>query len=136
MRISMRRMRALLTLVVLCTSAILAANRQNTGTISAAPKVPRVWDDTALADWATPVAGLNVRPTNMSETDYYAMAVENLRTYPVYFPDREPAGYWEMLQHVGPMPLIEPEGSRRRLTGSRQGRGSSTKPISCTCGRW
>jgi hypothetical protein len=68
-----------------------------------------VWDETALADWATPIAGLNVRPTNMSATDYYAMAVENLRTYPVYFPGREPDGYWEMLQRVGPKPLIEPE---------------------------
>jgi hypothetical protein len=45
----------------------------------------------------------------MSEKDYYALAVENLRTYPVYFPGREPAGYWEMLQRVGPQPLIEPE---------------------------
>ena len=35
--------------------------------------------------------------------------MENLQTYPVYFPGREPEGYWEMLQHVGPKPLIEPE---------------------------
>jgi hypothetical protein len=62
-----------------------------------------------LADWATPIAGLNARPTNMSAKDYYAMAVENLRTYPVYFPGREPDGYWEMLKRVGPQPLIEPE---------------------------
>jgi hypothetical protein len=44
----------------------------------------------------------------MSEKDYYALPVENLRTYPVYYPGREPAGYWEMLQHVAPKPLIEP----------------------------
>jgi len=36
------------------------------------------------------------------------MPVENLRTYPVYFPGGEPEGYWEMLQRVGPKPLIEP----------------------------
>jgi hypothetical protein len=45
----------------------------------------------------------------MSTKDYYASPVENLRTYPVYFPDREPKGYWEMLQHIGPKPLIETE---------------------------
>ncbi|MBZ5544269.1 MAG: hypothetical protein LAO07_11415 [Acidobacteriia bacterium] len=73
------------------------------------PNVPKTWDDAALADWATPVAGLNVRPTHMSEKEYYSMAVENLRTYPVYYPGRESRGYWEMLQHVGPKPLIEPE---------------------------
>ena len=33
-----------------------------------------------------------------------------MRTYPVYVPDREPRGYWEMLQRVGPKPLIEPDG--------------------------
>jgi hypothetical protein len=45
----------------------------------------------------------------MPAKEYYALPVENLRTYPVYYPGREPDGYWEMLQHVGPKPLIEPE---------------------------
>jgi len=72
------------------------------------PDIPRTWDDAALADWATPVAGLNVRPTHISAREYYSLTTENLRTYPVYFPGREPNGYWDMLQHVGPKPLIEP----------------------------
>jgi hypothetical protein len=72
------------------------------------PVIPKTWDETALADWATPVAGLNVRPTHISEKEYYALTIENLRAYPVYFPGREPKGYWEMLQKVGPKPLIEP----------------------------
>src|SRR5262249_6331589 len=73
------------------------------------PKIPITWDDAALAEWATPVAGLNVRPTNISAKEYYAMTVENLRSYPVYFPGREPEGFWEKVQRVGPQPLIEPE---------------------------
>jgi hypothetical protein len=71
--------------------------------------LPKTWDETALADWATPLAGLNARPTHISSKEYYSLRVENLRTYPVYLPGREPEGYWEMLQHVGPQPLIEPE---------------------------
>src|SRR4029079_1311285 len=71
--------------------------------------IPKTWDEAALADWATPLAGLNLRPTHISEKEYYSLPVENLRTYPVYFPGREPEGYWEMLQRVGPQPLIEPE---------------------------
>ena len=70
--------------------------------------IPKVWDETALSDWATPLAGLNARPNDISSRQYYSLRVENLRTYPVYLPGREPAGYWEMLQHVGPRPLIEP----------------------------
>jgi hypothetical protein len=73
------------------------------------PEIPKAWDDAALADWPTPVAGLNVRPTHIPSKDYYALRVDNLRTYPVYFPGREPDGYWEMIQHVGPKPLIEPD---------------------------
>jgi hypothetical protein len=33
---------------------------------------------------------------------------EFVRTYPVYFPGREPAGYWEMLRNAKPEPLITP----------------------------
>jgi mono/diheme cytochrome c family protein len=71
--------------------------------------VPRLWAASALADWATPVAGLNVAPSFVSEEAYYAAPVDNLRTYPVYHPDREPPGYREALLAKGPQPLIEPE---------------------------
>src|SRR5215467_3703332 len=64
------------------------------------PTIPKTWDEAALADWATPVAGLNVRPTHISSKEYYSMTAENLRTYPVYYPGREPEGYWDMLQRV------------------------------------
>src|SRR5687768_16413479 len=73
------------------------------------PDIPKVWDEAALADWATPVAGLNVRPGHISPAQYYAMPIDNLRTYPVYAAGREPAGYWDMLQHDGPKPMVEPD---------------------------
>ena len=66
-------------------------------------------DDVALSDWPTPLAGLNLRPTHIPAKEYYSLSIDNLRTYPVYFPGREPEGYWEMLQHLGPKPIIEPE---------------------------
>ncbi len=68
---------------------------------------PRFWNDRDLADWATPVAGLNVRPGHFSEKEYYAAPVgDYFRTYPVYFPGREPAGFWKMLQDARPQPLV------------------------------
>ena len=79
------------------------------GIANAFAQPPKTWDAKALADWATPVAGLNVRPGHFSEEEYYRAPIDNLRTYPVYYPGREPEGYWEMLQKVGPKPLIEPE---------------------------
>lgn len=73
------------------------------------PDIPKVWDEAALREWATPVAGLNVRPGHVPERDYYRLPAEDLRSYPVYYPGREPGGYWDMLQHLGPKRLIEPQ---------------------------
>jgi hypothetical protein len=56
---------------------------------------------------ATPVAGLNVRPGYFPSSEYYRAPIDNLRTYPVYHPDRESAGYGEALRKKHPEPLIE-----------------------------
>ncbi|MCE9594273.1 MAG: hypothetical protein K8S98_08765 [Planctomycetes bacterium] len=71
--------------------------------------VPKLWDAKELATWATPLAGLGVPPGFVSEDAYYVAPIDNLRTYPVYHPDREPPGYREALVRRGPQPLIEPE---------------------------
>ena len=76
------------------------------------PKAPKVWDEQALTEWGVPVAGLNVGPGHFTEEEYYSAPVDNLRTYPVYYPGREPKGYWEFLEKVGPQPLISPEKLR------------------------
>jgi hypothetical protein len=70
---------------------------------------PRVWTDRALADWATPVAGLGVRPSHVTERKYNAARdAELVRTYPIYFPGREPDGYFEKIRDTKPEPLILP----------------------------
>src|SRR5690242_14439538 len=76
--------------------------------------VPVIWDDKALEDWATPVAALGVRPGHFTQAEYYAVPGENLRTYPVYRPDREPPGYWEWLRKQKPQPLVEASKLRTR----------------------
>jgi hypothetical protein len=86
------------------------------------PKIPKVWDEAALREWATPLAGLNVRPSHISEAEYYRWPVEDLRSYPVYYPGREPAGYWEMLQYVGPKPLLEPRELKTEVDWIAAGR--------------
>jgi len=71
--------------------------------------VPKIWDEKALATWATPVAGLGVPPGHFSEEEYYAAPIDNLRTYPVYHPKFEPPGYRDWMMAQGPQPLIDPE---------------------------
>ena len=87
-------------LLLLCAISVIAQTRM---------AAPRIWNDRDLAEWATPVAPLKVRPGHLSEKEYYSIpAGEWVRTYPVYFPGREPAGYWERLQKTKPEPLIGP----------------------------
>jgi mono/diheme cytochrome c family protein len=86
------------------------------------PLVPVTWDDEALKEWATPITGVNVRPGHFSQAEYERAPIDNLRTYPVYYPGREPAGYFDMLQSVGPKPLIEPETLKTEADWLRAGK--------------
>jgi hypothetical protein len=82
---------------------------------------PKIWDDKALADWATPIAALGVRPAHYTAADYYALPGENLKTYPVYRPDKEPPGYWEWLQKQKPQPLVDVANIRTQADWVRAG---------------
>ena len=74
----------------------------------------RIWDDRELADWATPIAALNLRPAHYTSAEYYRVPADNLRTYPVYHPGSEPPGYWEELQKKKPEPLVDATKIRTR----------------------
>ena len=74
---------------------------------TAQPQLPRIWDEESLADWATPIAALKIRPAHYTPAEYYAAPADNLRTYPVYLPGKEPPGYWEELQKKKPEPLVD-----------------------------
>jgi hypothetical protein len=76
--------------------------------------VPKIWDDKALEDWATPIAALGIRPGYYTAAEYYAVPGDNLKTYPVYRPDREPPGYWEWLHKQKPQPLVDASKLRTR----------------------
>src|SRR6266566_1674875 len=38
--------------------------------------IRKTWDAIALADWATPVVGLNVRPGHFSKDEYYRAPID------------------------------------------------------------
>jgi hypothetical protein len=92
---------------VLMASIELALSAQTT-------RAPKIWDDQALEDWATPIAALGIRPGHFSAAEYYAAPADNLKTYPVYRPDKEPPGYWEWLQKQKPEPLVDASKLRTR----------------------
>jgi mono/diheme cytochrome c family protein len=69
--------------------------------------IPRLWDEKELKDFRLPLAGLGAPPSLISEDKYYALPESNLKTYPVYAPDKEPAGYLDWLKKQEPKPLVE-----------------------------
>src|SRR5687767_15807973 len=110
MNLSLRR-------VILTGSVVLALTViANTET-----RVPQIWNDAALADWATPLARVPLRPAHYSSADYYSVPADNLRTYPVYRPDKEPPGYWEALQKKKPEPLVDLSKIRTKQDWSAAG---------------
>lgn len=117
-RVAARTAFAMLVTVVLCSFGVAAGQERS----SARTPIPKTWDDKALSDWATPLSGINVRPSHISSAQYYALPVDNLKTWPVYLSGREPEGYWEMLQRVGPQPLIEPGKLKTQADWIKAGR--------------
>src|SRR4030095_6611808 len=104
--------------LALLTSAIVTAAMGQQGPW----QIPKTWDQKALEDWATPLATLNAQPKHITPEQYYALPVDNLRTYPVYVEEKAPPGYWEFLQRVGPQPLIEPEKLKTQADWLNAGR--------------
>ncbi len=75
--------------------------------IAATPNIPESWNDADLKSFRLPLAGLGHAPRVLSEEEYYKLPEQNLKTYPVYAPGREPAGYIDWLKGQEPRPLVD-----------------------------
>ncbi len=65
--------------------------------------IPRAWTDPAVAALEMPLANSKHSPVHISEKDYYQIPARVLyKTYPVYHPSREPAGYMDWLRKQTP----------------------------------
>ena len=66
-------------------------------------EIPRAWDDNEVARFAVPLAQHDRSPRFLTSDQYYALKVRPIyRTYPVYAPGREPAGYMDSLKQKAP----------------------------------
>lgn len=75
--------------------------------LAQANNIPRVWNDRDIVGFRLPLAGLGAAPRLISEREYYSLPEVNLKTYPVYTPDKEPKGYLEWLNQQEPKPLVD-----------------------------
>jgi len=65
--------------------------------------IPRTWDDQAMESLELPLAHAAASPRHISSEYYYRIPVRPIyKSYPVYRPDREPAGYADFLKAQQP----------------------------------
>jgi len=85
-------------------------------------EVPAPWSEASIAGYRLPLAGLGHAPRMVSGSTYYALPEVNLKTYPVYTPDKEPKGYLEQLKTLDPQPMVEVRKLRTRAEWIAAGR--------------
>ena len=98
---------------------------------AAAPDIPRTWTDAAVAALEVPVVNPKYSPVHISEKAYYQIPVRTIyRSYPVYHPNREPAGYFEWLKRQEPQIAFDPKQPKAPSDWIRAGEFVFNAPIS------
>ena len=98
--------------LILAVAVALVALSIRPGGATSASDVPTVWDDEAMRALELPLAA-HVPVHHMTAEYYYRIPVRpNVKTYPIYAPGREPAGYWQWLQQQDPQPAFDPAALR------------------------
>ena len=70
--------------------------------------IPRTWDDQAVASLQVPLAVADASPVQIPSTYYYGIPVRPIyKSYPVYHPGKEPAGYIEWLTRQEPETVFD-----------------------------
>ena len=89
--------------------ALIGAGQVQKSDIAFSPVIPRTWNDEAVASTELPLASTGVPPEHVSSDYYYRMPVRPIyKSYPIYAPDREPAGYFDQLKQREPEIVFDP----------------------------
>jgi len=93
-------------------------------------QIPRVWDDAAMADLEIPLARPQYSPKHVTAGSYYKIPVRPIwKSYPVYHPDRAPAGYLEWLKSQEPRETWNPAQLKLEEDWARAGEMVFDAPI-------
>src|SRR5436189_1608944 len=71
--------------------------------------IPKVWDDRELASFELPLAHPETSSKHVASDYYYRIPVRPIyRSYPIYAPGKEPAGYMQSLESKEPEIVFDP----------------------------
>ena len=80
-----------------------AANLEAQPEANWSPQIPTTWDEQALASLEVPLVDSSFSPKHISAGYYYGIPVRPIyKSYPIYAPDKEPAGYIDWLKQQAP----------------------------------
>src|SRR5215470_3467660 len=98
------------------------------GTFSLA--IPKTWDDQAIASLEVPPADPTVTRTHVSADYYYRIPIRPIyKSYPVYAPGREPAGYEEWLKQQEPETVFDASKLKTEADWIKAGEAVFDAPI-------
>jgi hypothetical protein len=93
----------LTTILIVATMATIPGHGQPGQTV-VRPAIPKTWDDNAMASLEVPLAEVSASPKFPPADYYYRIPVRPIyKSYPVYVPGREPAGYIDWLKQQEPV---------------------------------
>ncbi|MGH9718688.1 MAG: hypothetical protein ACRD8O_00615 [Bryobacteraceae bacterium] len=83
--------------------------------LGAQPSIPRTWATADVASLEVPLANPKFSPVHISEETYYRIPARTIyKTYPIYHPSREPAGYLDSLKTREPEIAFDPSKLKSR----------------------
>jgi hypothetical protein len=83
------------------------------GALALAGPVPRMWEARELASFEVPLAHAERSAQHATPDYYYRLAVRPIyKSYPIYAPGREPAGYIDWLAQQEPAVVFDPAALR------------------------
>lgn len=116
-------------LASLLVASATPAGRQAATALPAA--IPEFWSEALLEDCELPLATPSRTPRHVSREYYYALPERRVfRSYPVYHPDREPAGYLDRLRAAEPEVVFDAASLRTDADWIAAGRQVFELPIS------
>lgn len=95
------------------------------------PQIPRTWEAEALASLEVPLATASVSPVHASPEFYYRIPVMRIyKSYPIYAPGREPAGYIDWLKQQEPVVVFNADRLRTEEDWRKAGELVFEAPVS------
>ena len=124
------RPKVIVPLLLSCVVVLAAAGQSPNAGRAFQPAIPATWDDQAIASVELPLASTGTPSEHISRDYYYRIPVRPIyRSYPIYAPGREPAGYFDQLGQRQPELVFDPAALHTETDWIRAGELAFDAPI-------